>query len=54
MIEGLQGRGRVQGPTPYDNNIVRPRPPSNANLLALEHPIEELILRIRSIAIRRE
>ena len=42
MIEGLQGRGRVQRPPPYDANIVRPRPPAIGNFIALEHPIEDL------------
>ena len=42
MIEGLQGRGRVQGPPPYDDNVVRPRPPAIGNFIALE----QLLLKI--------
>ena len=54
MIEGLQGRGRVQGPPPYDANVVRPRPPAIGNFIALEHPIEDLMVQMRLIASRRE
>jgi hypothetical protein len=51
MIEGLQRRTRVQGPPPYEVNVVRPRPPANGNSIALELPIQDLhsvLVQIRS------
>jgi hypothetical protein len=54
MIEGLQGRARVQGPPPYEANVVRPRPPANGNLIRPEIPIQDLIVQMRLISTRRE
>jgi hypothetical protein len=45
LMNGFEGRQRVQGPIPhYDpNNVPRPRPPANADVIELERPIQHLI-----------